>query len=249
MKNKLVLAGIISCFTTCIGCTLDGQQIDKKPVGFWQFEEVSGTQINDSSGNDNKGTISKDMLNVKRIAGRTGSALEFSLKNKKSGSVVLADFAKKYKFFSTGITIEAWIKPSNNFKRESIYEIVSNAESDRGKGFRLIISWGTLSFKSGEGGAVGKTWGASSKASAHVLKPEVWYHVAGVFDGAVFCVYIDGELVGQTEPGQVLTAGRKDVYIGSYANGYAYGFDGVIDEVKIYDYPRTSVQILEDAKK
>jgi hypothetical protein len=250
MKNKLILAGIVSYLIVGSVCSLTGaDQVDKKPVGVWKFDESEGVQVKDSSENGVNGTISKDMLNVKRVEGKSGMALSFNLNDKKNGAVVLPGVAEKNGYFAKGMTVEAWIKMNSTLKREGTFEIVSNTVSDRGPGVRLLITWGMLALRSGEGDESGKTWEASSKPSTHAMKPDVWYHVAGVYDGSVFSVYLDGELVGQSEPEKTLTKGTPDIYIGSYNNGYAYGFDGLIDEVAIYDYPRTAVQILGDSKK
>lgn len=221
------------------------EQAEKPPIAVWKFEEGEGVQVNDSSGNMNNGKISNE---VKRLPEKTGTALKFILQDKKNGCVIIPEISKKYNNFTAGITLEAWIKLNRSSKRAATYEIISNTESDRGRGFRFLITWGTLAFRSGEGGN-GKTWGAASKPSELQIKPDIWYHVAAVYDGSVFKVYLDGELVGKSDKGLSLTPGDKNIYIGSYRGGYAYGFDGMIDEVKIYDYPRSDVQILNDAKK
>lgn len=245
MKSKLIIAGLLLCLAGIAAPPLSAQEQDKKPVGIWRFEETDN-QIIDSSRNGNNGKISNDMRNVKRIPGKTGMALQFDLTGKKSGSVVIPDMAGKYGFFKEGITIEAWIKFNPSYKREMTYEIMSNTISDYGKGLRFFVTWEMLALQSGDGTT---EWLAKSKPAATPIKPDIWYHVAGVYNGYVFKVYLDGELVGQTEENKTLTAGRQDLYIGSYGNGYAYGFDGIIDEVTVYDYARTDIQILNDSKK
>ena len=219
-------------------------QMEKPATAVWKFEETD-SQISDSGRNGNKGKLVNEN-NVKRIPGKSGKALAFTPETKKNGSAVIPGIAGKYDFFTKGITIEAWIKMNSSFKRQLTYEIVSN--SNGGKGFRLLISWGKICFRSGGGGKEGKTWQASSNPSTHQVKPEIWHHIAAVYDGSVFKVYLDGELVGKSEKDLVLSSGIKDLYIGAYGNGSTNGFDGAIDEMKIYDYPRSDLQILQDAK-
>jgi hypothetical protein len=89
---------------------------------------------------------------------------------------------------------------------------------------------------------------AGSTPARTPIKPDIWYHVTATYDGSVFKVYLDGEEVGVSEPGLSLTKGQKDVFIGAYCGGYAYGFEGVIDDVKIYDYALSPAQILKHAK-
>jgi len=87
-----------------------------------------------------------------------------------------------------------------------------------------------------------------SNPSITQIKPEIWYHVTAVYDGSAFRIYLDGELAGTSEEKVSLPNGQKDMYIGSCANGKSYGFDGIIDEVKVYDYPRSNLQILNDSQ-
>lgn len=242
MKNQLLTGCLLSWMLfSFVPQTLG--QTEKPATAIWKFEEANSI-IADSGRNGNNGKLVNEN-NVKQVPGKSGKALAFALENKKNGCVVIPGITAKYGFFAKGITIEAWIKMNSSFKRPSTNEIVSNAGTDRGGGFRLLVSWARLCFRSGEDG---KTWQAASNPSKDQIKPEIWYHIAGVYDGSVFKVYLDGGLVGESEKGLSLTPGKKDLSIGAYGSGSANGFDGIIDEVIIYDYPRTDLQILQDAK-
>ena len=232
-------AAVFSCFAAG----------ENSPVGYWLFDEGNGKTISDSSGNNNHGKVANNMRAVTWVNGRNGKALQFSgcqTNRNQNGCVLISNLAGKYNF-EKGITIEAWIRPASSMERKAIYEIVTNTESDRGKGFRLRIAWNALMFGSGEGGD-GRTWQAASMPARAQIKSETWYHIAGAYDGSVFRVYLDGEEVGASDPNLPLTRGRKDVYIGAYNEGYAYGFEGVIDEVKIYERALSASEILEHSK-
>jgi Concanavalin A-like lectin/glucanases superfamily len=238
----MVSAGIlvnISCFAE------DG----KGPVCYLPFAAGKGEILKDFSGNGNDGKILKSGKNTKWVKGKIGKALEFIAGDKKkrnNNGCVSIPSMNKYDF-SKGLTVEAWIKFSNKRKRTDTCEIISNTIGDRGKGFRFTFSWNSLRLKSGEGGS-GKTWCASSNFAKKPISNNVWYHVAGTYNGSVFKVYINGEEVGASKPGLALTKGRKNIYIGAYCGGVAYGFKGVIDEIKIYDYPRSALKILKTAE-
>ena len=148
-----------------------------------------------------------------------------------------------------GISIELWIKFDESYNRRKTYELVSNTLGDRGKGFRLRISWGKIGIFSGEGGANGKTWGAFSKSARQIIKPGIWYHIAGTYDGSVFKIYLDGVLVGESAENLDLTKGGDDIYIGSYKSGYAYGMEGIVDEVKLYNRPLSESEIFNHYKQ
>jgi len=217
-------------------------------IGYWSFDEGAGAEVADASGNSHHGAIMNDMLCVSWVEGRNGNALAFTGNQKtrgENGSVRIPGM-DEYDF-AEGVTVEAWVKPARALKRAGTYEIVSNTVSDRGTGFRLLISWEALRFSSGEGGA-GKSWGAVSNPTHTRIEREIWRHVAGTYDGSVFRVYADGEEVGASEPGLELTKGRKEIYIGSYCGGYAYGFEGVIDDVRVYGSALSPLEILRHAK-
>ena len=147
--------------------------------------------------------------------------------------------------FTQGVTVEVWVK-FTAINRAQAYEIVSNTVSDRGKGFRLMLSWLCLRFGSGEGGS-GKSWGAATSAAKTKIEPNVWYHLAATYNDKAYTVYLDGQEVARAEC-PPMTEGHKKVFIGAYNGGYAYGFDGVVDEVKIYNYARPAADILADAR-
>ncbi|MDO9465135.1 MAG: LamG domain-containing protein [bacterium] len=221
----------------------------KGPICYLKFDEGEGIIVKDSSGNDNDGKILNKGKYTKWVESKIGKALEFTAEDPKlrsnNGCVEISNM-DKYDF-SKGLTVEAWIKFNDKHKKGNTNEIISNTFSDRGKGFRFHISYNQLGLKSGEGGG-GKSWGVNSNPAKNPINNNVWYHVAGTYNGSVFKVYIDGEETGVSKPDLALTKGQKTIYIGSYCGGSAYGFNGIIDEVKIYDYPRSALDILKDAK-
>lgn len=209
-------------------------------IGCWQFNEIAGDAVKDSGLEGNHGKIKKLNEYPKLAEGLSGKALEFGNgKEGRSGCVVIPGMGKYD--FSRGLTVAAWIKL--NACRNTTYEIVTDTVSDRGPGFRFRISGGGLQLFSGDGA---KTWGAGSNPAITRINPNVWHHVAGAYDGSVFRVYLNGEQVGESDPGLSLTKGQNYISIGAYGGGYAYGFEGIIDEVKIYNYPLSALDILKN---
>lgn len=221
----------------------------KEPVGYWRFEGENDVQRKaDSSNNSNNINV---LDRVEFVPGRSGQALKFTAPDKKERSksgVVRIDIANKYDF-TQGFTFEAWIKPTRAFARDQRYELISNLENDRGKGLALYIGhYHSLFFSSGAGSVNEPLYGASSKPNLK-FSPEKWHHVAAVYDakGGCFIAYMDGVMIAQSEVGLKLTKGLPYFSLGSFAKGHAYGFDGLMDEVKIYDYARTAEEIGKDA--
>jgi hypothetical protein len=76
-----------------------------------------------------------------------------------------------------------------------------------------------------------------------------WTHLAATYDNRVMRLYVDGELVGELPRGGKVTPGTADLTVGSYAPGHARAFfEGILDEVAIWDRPLSAVEIQERAK-
>lgn len=214
----------------------------------WTFEERDGLAVHEAFGRTAPGVILNESRGVKRVAGRTGMALEFSggdrTQRGNAGCVQLKGLEQVD--WGKGLTVEAWVL-FTKLERPATYEIVSTTKDDRGPGWRLMVSWQSLWLRTGGGGA-GKTWGACSNPSAVRFATGQWYHLAGTHDGSVFRVYVDGVLAGQSAAGLRLPPGEPTVNIGSYRGGYAYGLNGVVDDVRLHNYARNSAEIISSAK-
>ena len=67
-----------------------------------------------------------------------------------------------------------------------------------------------------------------------------WHHIAGTYDNRNMKLYYDGWLVGELDMRESVHYDECPLLIGSnYDEGYGdYQFHGLIDEVRISDYPR-----------
>jgi len=221
---------------------------DRPPVACWTFDEGSGLVVKDRTGNSHDGII---MANGKRTAwveGRLGGkALEFNADRTKRNETGCIEIPKMGGLdFTRGLTVEMWVKFKTVDTQGTRFQLIDNANGDKETGFRLYFTWKALYFQAGT---------ASSNPSALYTKPaqvmfetETWYHVAATFDGAVARLYLDGREVAVSEPGFAIEKGRDAIYIGAAPGGAAYGLEGAINEVKLYDYARSAVQVMKAAK-
>ena len=78
------------------------------------------------------------------------------------------------------------------------------------------------------------------------VEADVWYHVAGVYDGEgkSESVYINGVKVATVSsmPG-TLNVNDEHMMIGAYSEGHAGKFSGIIDDVRIYNIALTDGEI------
>ncbi|WP_047547008.1 LamG-like jellyroll fold domain-containing protein [Psychroserpens sp. Hel_I_66] len=131
---------------------------------------------------------------------------------------------------NSNYTIEAMINPSQI--------------GDRG-----IVGWGdygitnkTNAFRLTTTGLVNYWW-ANDLFIPYTFITNTWYHVAATYDGTTRSIYVDGVLIGSDTPtasSHNLT-NTSNVTIGRTLNSEY--FSGSIDEVRIWNVPRTAEQI------
>ena len=78
--------------------------------------------------------------------------------------------------------------------------------------------------------------------SSTKLSTNTWHHIAGTFDGAKLKIYIDGVCKDSSSSSfSISYSGTNDVWIADPKTGY----NGTLEETRIWDYARTPAQIKE----
>ena len=191
-------------------------------VGYWKFDEGSGTTAYDAMG-DNDGTIQ----GATWTTGIVGNALSFN----GSGNRVLLGFIAS----TDHVTLEAWVKlPSDPVydspiiakERASGYGGSYNLALQPTRQPRFLIN-------------VGVYW--DFLYSPNLIDVNVWYHLAGTYDGSEMKIYVNGELKSTLPVVGSVQEGGKPVYIGN--NGGGRYHKGLIDEVAIYNRALTACEV------
>ena len=80
-----------------------------------------------------------------------------------------------------------------------------------------------------------------------VLETNRWYYVVGTYDRNTLKIYVDGILKGTKQIGNVPIGNNDPLYLG-YEGPELYNFylNGSLDEVAIYNYAKTSDQIMQN---
>ncbi len=187
-------------------------------VGYWKFDEGSGTTAYDSSGNGLDGTLNGD---PQWVEGQLGGALDFdgddSVEIPHSPLLSITD----------EITITAWTNMRGNASGE--LAIVSKggwAANDLP--YELTETPGGVIF-----------WqfyddGGRDDCAPDSPPVDEWHHIAATYDGNIFKCYIDGELADEWAYAGTMPENTASVNIGQRSRGGTY-FNGIIDEVAIYN--------------
>lgn len=181
-------------------------------VGYWSFEEGTGTRTEDSSNNNTTGTIT----NATWTSGKMGKGLFFNgssyvdLGNPSAINPVNA------------ITISAWVKATTTSVNN---DIISD---DNGGAITYFVRINA------SGKIFGRISGTTITGNTTLL-PDVWYHITLAYDGANMYLYLNGvsDATPVAKTGSITNSGTSK-NIGRRPGGAAY-FNGTIDEVRIYD--------------
>lgn len=198
-------------------------------IAWWKLDDGSGNTAADSSGNNRNGTLAGD---VSWVDGITGGALAFD------GDGDCVDMGKDPSFDITNqITVSAWIKVSA-FDKD--WQTII-AKGDRA--WRLQRNWGESTLEFACSGLVvpgtdwGKIFGKTNVNDGH------WHHVAGVYDQEKIYLYIDGSLDASAAAPGTIRVNDEPVFIGENSQMTDRFWNGMIDDVRIYNYALSAEEI------
>ena len=213
-------------------------EIDETMVLYLSFNEGAGDEVKDGSGYENHGKIVATNK-VKRVKGKFGGAIEITGLSADCVVVPNSDSLK----ITGQITMMAWIKSAGWTGGDQIIDKHQhNGAQDTNHSYGMGIfddgqsTW--LSLGSGEA--------LPSLVLQKVPPAEEWHHLVGTHDGKTMRFYLDGEVFGEkAEKFNVQGTNETDVRIGCANARGQYAFNGIIDEVVIYNRALDQEEIKE----
>jgi len=217
-KRRIIMSRkLIYLFSFVLVLSIAGN-VSAELVGYWKFDEGSGTTAYDSSGNGLDGTLNGD---PQWVEGQLGGALDFDGDDS-------VEIPHSPLLSITGeITITAWTNMRGNASGE--LAIVSKggwAANDLP--YELTETPGGVIF-----------WqfyddGGRDDCAPDSPPVDEWHHIAATYDGQIFKCYIDGELADEWAYAGTMPENTASVTIGQRSRGGCF-FNGIIDEVAIYN--------------
>ncbi len=203
----------------------------------YAFDASAGTTATDASGHGLNGTLANG---AGWGGGRYGNAVALD------GANDVVGLGNPAALRLTGsMTVSAWIN-SSAFPGDDAAVVSKRGTS----GFQLDTTIDTgprvIGFKLNSG-----TGTNMFRYGATAMQPNTWYHITGVYDATArtMHVYLNGQLDDGVLQGTVAATqvdSPQDVLIGQRPNWAGFGFNGRIDDVRIYGRALSAAEVLTD---
>jgi hypothetical protein len=205
-------------------------------AGYWAFNDGAGRVAKDSSGSGNPGTLVNGPV---WVPGKNGGALDF--RSGRAG-VRVGGAATLANLYLKGLTVAAWVNPRSDGNSGRILDKDGNS-----RGWLLKMSNGGLQFVGDEFSS-----GAVTRQTNRFLARNSWQHVAATWEGSSrgssVHLYINGVPAdGASVDGGGGLADDSEIplTIGNRVFDLERGFDGILDEVRIFQRVLTPAEIHE----
>lgn len=218
MKTRFHLQPVLFLFATCALEVLHADCVPS-PSGLVAWWRAEG-DASDSAGN-NAGT---PVGGVTFASGHVGQAFSF---NASSDTGVIVPPASPLNP-TEAITIEAWVRPSS-FPNGAPAIVRKDQNAVGTTQYSLSVGNGVTT------GIAVMNIGGAGTATGGSVPTNVWTHLAGTYDRQFIRLYINGVEVTNTAATSPIPTSTENLSIGRHALFTTRNFDGLIDEVSIYN--------------
>ncbi|MHC4250416.1 MAG: LamG domain-containing protein, partial [Planctomycetota bacterium] len=196
--------------------------VTKGLVGWWKFDEADGFVAADSSGGARNAEVRGATWEPK--GGRVGGAMRFN----GTGGHVRA--SEGFSDFSGGLTIALWARPTAAARYARFIDFANGSPGDN----FLLTREGTSS------GLLLEVYrGGKSQGKVHargVIEDNTWQHFTATIDAdGRATIYRDGEQVASGNLPTPKVVARSLNYIGRSQWGQDEWYEGLMDDLRIYD--------------
>jgi hypothetical protein len=232
MKGKeYVLLATVLLAQTALAAGFD-PNTDPSLLGYWSFNEGSGTVAADSSGHGNNGQLMNGPL---WVPGKIAGALKFDGVD----DYVLVPHNAGLLPTGNEVTVSVWINAERHTgpNNATWQGILSKGDNPRLYSLYTEAS-GVLHFSTGPSGAFVGT------LSTGQVPLKEWVHVVAMVSGGQHVYYINGQPAGTSGAGATLPSGSTSpLNIGRSPEETDREFLGMIDDVRLYNRALTAEEI------
>jgi len=200
-------------------------------VGYWSFEDATGTVATDFSGNGNVGTLTNMDANTDWITGKIGKALDFD------GTNDYVDIGTSVGDLSGDFTISLWIKGGAQEQKLIL---------GKSSCWNILADCGWW-ISTRADGTVWAEWNISTVGyyqlsfGGGILGTNSWHLLQLVRSGSTVYTYTDGALVGTNESSSTSITSTASLKAGKAADGRY--LSGILDDVRIYSRALSATEI------
>jgi len=251
---KVLLSSLI-IFIFILALSYPASALDKSVILYFSFDQGSGVTVTDESGNGNDGALKGNVKWVKD--GKIHGAVSF---DRSAGTYIEVADNKVLDSLTESITVEAWVNTNvaaGNFADDQIVGKYANPKPSE----TMIMFISRNDYAGNQGGVKPNAFGFETSptsgwdGSAYCVgsktlpKAGEWYHVTGTFDHktGILKMYVNGKQDGERNiEADKIGTNDQPLAIGGNPGNNNRWFDGVIDEVVIYNRVLTEAEIKED---
>lgn len=223
MKQKLLFTAISTMALTAVCSAVE--------VGYWSFNEGTGSFVGDSSGYGHAGTLVNG-TQASWVTGINGSALYFPGQTGGAGTRVDISDSALLRLSNSG-SFAAWIF-SEDIGRDAP---ILAKEGPGGLSYWFGTygpsgagHWGVLMDQNGS-----YNWDLDGRNRGNAPGGR-WTHLAATWNGSTVRYYVDGGLEGTGAWNGTIFGSNAKLTIGMNSDWLTTAFRGAIDEVHLYDH-------------
>jgi hypothetical protein len=224
-----------------------------KPIAEYRMNECSGGTVHDESLNLNHGTINLGVGGTQTTAignGTCSSSAQTPWYNGQSGKYGASlNFDGEDDYVDAGtspifnltnaFTFSAWVYPKS-FGDSSYPRIISKEATTWAAPYSLSLSDNGRVLLCQD---VGEGESCASLDNSYIDTMNQWYYITATWDGSNRYIYVNGvEHTGDSVFSGTMSNTDNDVLIGNNPTA-TRSFDGFIDDVKIFNYALTPLQV------
>jgi hypothetical protein len=194
---------------------------DESLVAYYSADNGSGNILHDHSTNKHDGTLIGSIPDNMWDIGRSGKCIKL---NGTDETISIGDIS----ITTNKISISLWVKKTVTGSVETLIR--------KENAFRLEITTNNKPLF----GIYTTVW--NTQEIDFVVTDNIWHHIVVAWNGTVLKSYIDGVKQIEVAFNYTMALNSNDIYIGS-TTGTASWFNGLIDELRIYERDVTEKEI------